>query len=77
MKLSEKDSLQETETSMATEPELPLQAWEQQVRQALHSDDQNSLRELFAELSKLVPLESVSHEWLRVMSGWDARAKTG
>jgi len=77
VKPSENDLRQETKSRKATEPESSLQAWEQRVRQALHSDDKNALRDLFVELSDLVPQESVSHEWLRAVSGWDARAKTG
>ena len=77
MKPSENDSPQGTKSRKATEPESLLQAWERRVGQALHRDDSNALRTLFAELSTLVPRESVSHEWLRVVSGWDARAKTG
>lgn len=73
----ENDLPLETETSNATEAELPLQAWERRVGQALHRDDKNELRALFGELPALVPVENVSHEWLRVVSGWDARAKTG
>jgi hypothetical protein len=52
-------------------------AWERRVDRALHNDDKKALRDLFSELSALVPPESVSHEWLNVVSGWDARAKTG
>jgi hypothetical protein len=73
----ENDLPLETEFSNETGPESPLQAWERRVRQALHDDDKNALRELFGELSSLVPTDNVSHEWLRVVSGWDARAKTG
>jgi hypothetical protein len=74
---SENDSPLETKSRKPTEQEFLLQAWERQVRQALHGDDSEALRNLFAELSGLVPTESVSHEWLRVVSGWDAEAMTG
>jgi hypothetical protein len=77
VKPSESDLHPETKSSSAIGPEVPLQAWERRVRQALHGDDKNALRVLFADLSSLVPAENVSHEWLRVVSGWDARAKTG
>lgn len=77
MKPSENDLPPETKASNSTGLEVPLAPWEQRVRQALHHDDKNALRELFSELSTLVPPERVSHEWLRVMSGWDAKAKTG
>lgn len=73
----ENDLPLETETSNATEPEVPLQAWERRVGQAHHRDDKNELRALFDELSSIVPVENVSREWLRVVSGWDARARTG
>lgn len=74
---SENDSPQETKSRKPTEQESSLQAWERRVRQALHGDDSEALRNLFAELSDLVPTESVSREWLRAVSGWDAEAKTG
>ena len=77
MKPSENDLRQETKSSKPTEPELRLQAWDQRVRQALHVDDKDALRDLYVELSDLVPQESVSREWLRVVSGWDAKAMTG
>jgi hypothetical protein len=51
--------------------------WERRVDSALHEDNKNMLRDLYRELSTLVPPERVSSEWLRVVSGWDARAKTG
>jgi hypothetical protein len=74
---SENDSPQETKSRKPIEQESSFQAWERRVRQALHANDSEALRNLFAELSDLVPSESVSHEWLRVVSGWDAEAKTG
>jgi hypothetical protein len=67
----------ETKPSKATDLELRLQAWDRRARQALHRDDKNALRDLYVELSDLVPQESVSREWLRVVSGWDAKAMTG
>lgn len=77
MKPFESDLRPETKPQKASSLEEPLVAWEWRVVQALHRDDKGALRELFHELSALVPVESVSHEWLRVMSGWDARARTG
>ena len=77
MKPSENDLRQETNPSKPTDLELRLQVWDRRVRQALHSDDKNALRDLFVELSDLLPQESVSREWLRVVSGWDAKATTG
>jgi hypothetical protein len=74
---SDNDLPQETKPSKVTDLELRLQAWHRRARQALHDDNKNALRDLFVELSDLVPQESVSHEWLRVVSGWDAKATTG
>ena len=74
---SENDSPPGTKSLKPTEQESSLQAWGRRVRQALHGNDSEALRNLFAELSDLVPTESVSHEWLRAVSGWDAEAKTG
>ena len=77
MRPSESDLPPETKQNITTGPGAPLTAWERRVDRALHEDDKDTLRDLFLELSTLVPSESVSPEWLRVVSGWDARAKTG
>ena len=77
MKPSESVLLPETNSSNAADLETSLRSWERRVRQALHDDDKDALRELFTELATIVQPESVSNEWMRVMSGWDARAKTG
>jgi hypothetical protein len=77
VKPSENDLRPETNPSDATGLEASLESWERRVRQALHRDDKDALRKLFAELAVFVPPEGVSNEWMRVMSGWDARAKTG
>lgn len=77
MRPSEFDLPPETKQDTTTGLGTPLMAWEQRVDRALHEDDQDRLRVLFLELSTLVPPESLSLEWLRVVSGWDARAKTG
>lgn len=77
MKPSESVLPPETNSSNAADLETSLRSWERRVRQALHGDDKDALRELFTELATIVQPESVSNEWMRVMSGWDARAKTG
>ncbi len=77
MKPSESDFPPETKPGITTDLGAPLKAWERRVDSALHDDDKTTLRELFGELSTLVPPDRVSPEWLRVVSGWDARAKTG
>ncbi|GEM_PF-434844 len=77
MKPSECDLPLETNQQSAISRGEALMAWERHVDAALHDDDKNALRSLFGELSTLVPSEKVSTEWLSVMSGWDARAKTG
>jgi hypothetical protein len=77
VKPSESVLLPETNSSNAADLETSLRSWERRVRQALHDDDKDALRELFTELATIVQPESVSNEWMRVMSGWDARAKTG
>ena len=77
VKPSESDLPPETKQNIRTGLGAPLMAWEQRVDSALHEDDKDTLRDLFLELSTLVPTGSVSHEWLRAVSGWDAEAKTG
>ena len=77
MKPSEPDLLPETERRETPGQEAALLAWDKQVGKALHSDNKVALKDLFLELSSLVAPDQVSHEWLRVVSGWDARAKTG
>ena len=77
VKPSESDLPPETRQDITTGLGTPLMAWERRVDHALLDDDKNTLRDLFRELSTLVPPERVSPEWLRVVSGWDARAKTG
>jgi hypothetical protein len=77
VKPSEADLPPETSQDITTGLGTPLMAWERRVNRALHDDDKGTLRDLFLELSTLVPPKSVSPEWLRVVSGWDARAKTG
>ena len=77
MRPSESDLPPETKQHVATGLAVPLMAWERRVDSALRNDDKNTMRDLFLELSTLVPPERVSPEWLRVVSGWDARAKTG
>jgi hypothetical protein len=77
VKPSESDLPPETKQNITTGQGASLMAWERRVDRALHEDDKDTLRDLFRELSSLVPSEKVSLEWMRVVSGWDARAKTG
>lgn len=55
----------------------PLTQWRILVQKALQDKDQITLRNLFTQLSTLVPADRISHEWLHAVSAWDANAKTG
>jgi hypothetical protein len=51
--------------------------WEEAVRVALRTGNEEALRELYDELLKDVGSDRASQQWFQMMSGWDESAVTG